>query len=192
MEEVWHGLAPPYLPLFAWLEKRGPRPDPAQAPVFRPPMLAHPLEAADLAGACSRPIGAPNGNGTASACSSWQPKAAERLYSRGAEDISGAFPEIMDAMDFHAVLDGELLVVRDGQAAPFAHLQQRLNRKIVSARMMAEYPVGIRLYDTAVRGSRGCTSAAVRCSADAAGSLVCADAPDTDGFVGTDRVRLAR
>ena len=58
----------------------------------------------------------------------------KRLYSRGAEDISGAFPEILDAMDFHAVLDGELLVVRDGQAAPFAHLQQRLNRKIVSAR----------------------------------------------------------
>jgi DNA ligase-1 len=51
------------------------------------------------------------------------------LYSRGAEDISGAFPEIIQAMDFHAVLDGELLVVRDGQAAPFAHLQQRLNRR---------------------------------------------------------------
>src|SRR6201986_1456434 len=50
VEEVWHGLAPPYLPLFAWLEKRAPRPDPALAPVFRPPMLAHPLEAADLAG----------------------------------------------------------------------------------------------------------------------------------------------
>ena len=49
VEEVWHGLEPPYLPLFAWLEGRGPKPDPADAPVFRPPMLAHPLEAADLA-----------------------------------------------------------------------------------------------------------------------------------------------
>ncbi|HSU06190.1 MAG TPA: ATP-dependent DNA ligase, partial [Acetobacteraceae bacterium] len=37
VEEVWHGLAPPYLPLFAWLEGRGSRPDPADAPVFRPP-----------------------------------------------------------------------------------------------------------------------------------------------------------
>src|ERR1700749_1873744 len=45
VEEVWHGLAPPYLTLFAWLEKRAPRPDPAQGPVFRPAMLAHPLGA---------------------------------------------------------------------------------------------------------------------------------------------------
>jgi DNA ligase-1 len=49
VEEVWHGLAPPYLALFAWLEGRAPRPDPANAPVFRPPMLAHPLEEADVA-----------------------------------------------------------------------------------------------------------------------------------------------
>jgi DNA ligase 1 len=146
VEEVWHGLTPPYLPLFAWLEKRAPRPDPAQAPVFRPPMLAHPLEAGDIAGLHP---------------ADWRAEwkwdgirvqlvatgGGRRLYSRGAEDISGAFPEILEAMDFQAVLDGELLVVRDGQVAPFGDLQQRLNRKVVSARMMAEYPVGIRLYD---------------------------------------------
>ena len=103
---------------------------------------------------CNRRTGAPSGNGTASACSLSRPKAGRRLYSRGAEDISGAFPEIVEAMDFHAVLDGELLVVRDGQAAPFADLQQRLNRKVVSARMMADYPVGVRLYDMLFDGCR--------------------------------------
>jgi DNA ligase 1 len=146
VEEVWHGLAPPYLALFAWLEQRGPRPDPADAPVFRPPMLAHPLEAADLAGLQPQDWRA-----------EWKwdgirvqlvaTEGGRRLYSRGADDISGAFPEILEAMDFHAVLDGELLVMRDGQVAPFADLQQRLNRKGVSARMMADYPAGIRLYD---------------------------------------------
>ena len=146
VEEVWHGLAPPYPALFAWLEKRAPRPDPAQAPVFRPPMLAHPLETADIAGMQPDDWRA-----------EWKwdgirvqlvaTEGGRRLYSRGAEDISGAFPEILEAMDFHAVLDGELLVVRDGQVAPFADLQQRLNRKLVSVRMMADYPVGIRLYD---------------------------------------------
>jgi DNA ligase-1 len=146
VEEVWHGLAPPYLALFAWLEKRGPRPDPAQAPVFRPPMLAHPLEATDIAALEPRDWRA-----------EWKwdgirvqlvaTEGGRRLYSRGAEDISPAFPEILEAMEFHAVLDGELLVMRDGQAAPFADLQQRLNRKVVSARMMADFPVGIRLYD---------------------------------------------
>ncbi len=47
IEEVWHGLAPPYAPLFAWLEGRGPRPDVSNAPVFRPLMLSHPLEDSD-------------------------------------------------------------------------------------------------------------------------------------------------
>ena len=146
VEEVWHGLAPPYLALFAWLEKRGPRPDPAQVPVFRPPMLAHPLEVADIA-ALQPPDWRAEWKWDGIRVQLVSTEGGRRLYSRGAEDISGAFPEIVEAMDFQAVLDGELLVIRDGQAAPFADLQQRLNRKVVSARMMADYPVGIRLYD---------------------------------------------
>lgn len=146
VEEVWHGLAPPYGPLFAWLEGRAARPDSGAAPVFRPPMLAHALEAPDLA--ALRP---------ADWRAEWKwdgirvqlvaTSAGCRLYSRGAEDISAAFPEILAAMDFHAVLDGELLVIRDGTVAPFADLQQRLNRKSVTARQMQRFPVAVRLYD---------------------------------------------
>jgi DNA ligase 1 len=156
VEEVWHGLEPPYLPLFAWLEGKGPKPHPADQPVFRPPMLAHPLEAADLA---------------ALAPADWRAEwkwdgirvqlvataGGRRIYSRGAEDISASFPEILEAMDFHAVLDGELLVLRDGPdgatAAPFADLQQRLNRKIVTQAMMQRFPVGVRLYDMLFEGA---------------------------------------
>jgi DNA ligase 1 len=151
VEEVWHGLAPPYAPLFAWLEGRAPRPDPADQPVFRPPMLAHPLEAADIAALHPQDWRA-----------EWKwdgirvqlvaTAGGRRLYSRGAEDISAAFPEIVEAMDFHAVLDGELLVVREGRVAPFADLQQRLNRKGVTAKTMQEYPAGIRLYDLLFEG----------------------------------------
>jgi DNA ligase-1 len=151
IEEVWHGLAPPYLPLFAWLEGRADRPDPAGAPVFRPPMLAHPLEDTDLAaldptdwlaewkwdGIRVQFVAAAGG---------------VRLYSRGAEDISAAFPEMVTPVDFQAVLDGELLVIRDGQVAPFADLQQRLNRKVVTAAMMRRFPVLIRAYDLMIDG----------------------------------------
>jgi DNA ligase-1 len=56
-------------------------------------------------------------------------------------------------MSFHAVLDGELLVIRDGTVAPFADLQQRLNRKTVSAKMVAQYPVGVHLYDLLFDGA---------------------------------------
>jgi DNA ligase-1 len=152
VEEVWHGLAPPYLALFAWIEGRAPRPDPADAPVFRPPMLAHPLEPADLAaldpalyraewkwdGIRVQLVASPTGR---------------RIYSRGADDVSAAFPEIIEAMDFHAVLDGEMLVVRDGEVAPFADLQQRLNRKQVTAPMLRNFPAGVRLYDILFDGA---------------------------------------
>jgi len=152
IEEVWHGLLPPYAGLFAWIEGRGPKPDPAGAPVFRPPMLAHPLEAPDIAalepaafraewkwdGIRVQLVATPGGR---------------RLYSRGAEDISGGFPEIVDAMGFEAVLDGELLVLRGDAVAPFADLQQRLNRRAVGAKMMADFPVSVRLYDLLFDGA---------------------------------------
>jgi DNA ligase-1 len=56
-------------------------------------------------------------------------------------------------MAFHGVLDGELLVIRDGAVAPFADLQQRLNRKTVSAKLLRDHPAGIRLYDILFDGA---------------------------------------
>ena len=146
IEEIWHGLAPPYAGLFAWLEGRGDKPDPAGAPVFRPPMLAHPLEAPDIAALDPAAFRA-----------EWKwdgirvqlvaTEQGRRIYSRGADDVSGAFPEILDAMAFKGVLDGELLVLRDGEVAPFADLQQRLNRKAPGPKMLRDFPVWVRLYD---------------------------------------------
>ncbi len=146
IEEVWHGLEPPYTDLFAWLSGTAPRPDAAQKPVFRPVMLAHPIEAKDLVnldwsahraewkwdGIRVQIVSTPHG---------------KRLYSRSADDISATFPEIIAAMNFYAVLDGELLVIRDGVVAPFSDLQQRLNRKTISAAIKQNYPVAVRLYD---------------------------------------------
>ncbi|MDB5465939.1 MAG: ligase, ATP-dependent, partial [Phenylobacterium sp.] len=50
------------------------------------------------------------------------------------------------------VIDGELLVMREGRVASFADLQQRLNRKSVDARLMAAYPAGVRAYDILAEG----------------------------------------
>jgi DNA ligase-1 len=152
VEEVWHGLRPPYQPLFAWLEGRGPKPDPADAPVFRPPMLAHPLEKPDII-ALNPPDWRAEWKWDGIRVQVVATSGGRRLFSRGADDISGAFPEIVAAMDFHAVLDGELLVLRAGAVAPFADLQQRLNRKVVTAKIMAQFPVGVRLYDLLFDGT---------------------------------------
>ena len=147
IEEVWHALEPPYGDLFAWLEGRGERPD-AEAPGrFRPVMLAVALdEAVDFAKLDPADFEA-----------EWKwdgirvqaviEQGVRKLYSRTGDEISGAFPDLMAALDFEGAIDGELLVIRDGDVAPFSDLQQRLNRKTVSAKVMEAYPAAIRAYD---------------------------------------------
>jgi DNA ligase-1 len=71
-----------------------------------------------------------------------------RLYSRTGDDTATAFPDLIDAMNFDAVLDGELLVGRPPEwTGTFSDLQQRLNRKSVSPKMREQYPVFVRCYD---------------------------------------------
>jgi DNA ligase-1 len=149
VEEVWHALKPPYAELFDWAEGRAEKPDARAMPVFRPFMLAHPLEetTVDL--------------GDYAAEWKWDGIRVQlvnmggevRIYSRGGEEITRAFPEVAAAIDWHGVLDGELLVRgahqggAEGGAASFNALQQRLGRKTVSAKMLAEAPAFVRLYD---------------------------------------------
>jgi DNA ligase-1 len=115
-------------------------------------MLAHPLEEADLAALDPVAYRAEwKWDGIRVQVTSGPGGA--RVWSRGAEDISATFPEIIAALDFHAVLDGELLVLREGKVAPFADVQQRLNRKTVTAKIQRDYPVAIRLYDILFDGT---------------------------------------
>src|SRR6185312_12435988 len=48
IEEVWHGLKPPYANLFAWLEGKAARPDIDHAARFHPLMLSNPIEDKDF------------------------------------------------------------------------------------------------------------------------------------------------
>jgi DNA ligase 1 len=147
IEEVWHALTPPYLDLFQWLEGKIERPDPGTKPVFRPVMLAHPIEEEDW------PRLSPDDFAAEWKWDGIRVQVAARggevkMFSRQGDDISGAFPEIRSAFQGHdCVVDGELLVMRDGEIAPFNDLQQRLNRKSVTPKMMQMYPPHVRLYD---------------------------------------------
>ncbi|MBS0267820.1 MAG: cisplatin damage response ATP-dependent DNA ligase [Proteobacteria bacterium] len=147
IEEIWHALAPPYLELFQWLDGKAERLDPGAKPVFRPVMLAHPIEEEDW------PRLAPEDFAAEWKWDGIRVQVAARggdvrMFSRQGDDISGAFPEIRSAFQGHdCVVDGELLIMRDGAIAPFNDLQQRLNRKSVTAKMMTAYPPHVRLYD---------------------------------------------
>ncbi|MDO8899869.1 MAG: cisplatin damage response ATP-dependent DNA ligase [Phenylobacterium sp.] len=147
VEEVWHALHAPYEDLFAWLEGHGERPSPNAPGRFRPVMLAQAIdEAVDFARL-----------DPATYVAEWKwdgiriqavsEAGVKRLYSRTGDDISGVFPDVVEALDFEGALDGELLVRRDGVVAPFGDLQQRLNRKSVDAKMLRTYPAAIRAYD---------------------------------------------
>ncbi|HTV45437.1 MAG TPA: cisplatin damage response ATP-dependent DNA ligase [Stellaceae bacterium] len=146
IEEVWHGLDPPYRPLFAWLEGLAPAPEAGDLPNFCPLMLAQPLEDTDLAALDPRDYLAEwkwDGIRVQLVARGGQ----KRLYSRSGDEIGAAFPDIGAALPDAVTLDGELLVVRDGAVGSFNDLQQRLNRKTPTARMLHEFPAAVRLYD---------------------------------------------
>ena len=173
IELMWPGLTPPYLDLFAWLEGRAEKPVNLDPAPFRPVMLAHAIENTDFAnldaadfiaewkwdGIRVQAVSGRDARGNMLA----------RLYSRSGEDITKSFPDLLpslllqDSSDLehdasrkplhtfrhHApfAIDGELLVVRDGRVQTFNVLQQRLNRKVVSPKLMKDYPIHLRAYD---------------------------------------------
>lgn len=161
VEEVWHGIEPPYAALFDWAEGRAEQPVATDLPLFRPFMLAHPLEdlRVDLADYAAEwkwdgirvqivHVVSANGGET-------------RLYSRAGDDITASFPDVARAFSTPGVVDGELMVKGEAQgsdeeggaAASFNALQQRLGRKIVSGRMLDQYPAFVRLYDILFDGA---------------------------------------
>src|SRR3569623_1784989 len=147
LEEIWHGLAMPYAALFAWLDGKGDRPDIDHASRFHPLMLSNPIdEAKDLAVLNPEDFSA-----------EWKwdgirvqlilGQGAASLFSRTGGDIAEAFPDIVDNVFGEAVLDGEMLVGQEREAAPFNDLQQRLNRKVATPKLMEEFPAFIRVND---------------------------------------------
>lgn len=151
VEEVWHGLRPPFTELFDWAEGRAEQPSVRDVPVFRPFMLAHPLEETRV----SLDNYAAEWKWDGIRVQLVHAGGETRLYSRTGDDISGSFPDVAEAFRTPAVLDGELLVRGEAQgsgldvdsAASFNALQQRLGRKNVSQKMLGQYPAFVRLYD---------------------------------------------
>lgn len=151
VELVWPGLVPPYSDLFAWLEGRGEKPVNRDPAPFRPVMLAHAIEDADFPNLKAEDftaewkwdgirIQAVSGQGD-------DGQIVARLYSRSGEDISKSFPDLLSSLRIPGAIDGELLVLREARVQTFNVLQQRLNRKSVTPKLMKEFPIHLRAYD---------------------------------------------
>ena len=156
IEMLWPGLAPPYAELFAWLEGRADMPVSHDPAPFRPAMLAHAIEETDFTALEPREfmaewkwdgirVQAVTGLGD-------EGTAVTRLYSRTGEDISKSFPDLAEALRLPGTVDGELLILREGRVQTFNVLQQRLNRKAVTPKLLLEFPAHLRAYDLLVDG----------------------------------------
>jgi ATP-dependent DNA ligase len=154
LELLWPALRPPFVELFAWLEGRAAKPVNRDPAAFRPPMLAHAIEESELGtldpadfiaewkwdGIRVQAVAGCDASG----------RIVARLYSRTGEDISASFPDL--ALRLPVALDGELLIMRDGRVQSFNVLQQRLNRKTVTPKLLANFPAHLRAYDLLMEG----------------------------------------
>jgi ATP-dependent DNA ligase len=72
------------------------------------------------------------------------------IWSRGEDLVTERFPEIVAcarALPDGTVLDGEIVVWKGGRVAPFALLQQRIGRKVLGKKVLADAPAGFIAYD---------------------------------------------
>ena len=154
VEELWHALHAPYEDLFAWLEGRTERPSADNPGRFRPAMLAQAIDEAVDLGKLDPADHAAEWKWDGIRVQLVNEGGVRRLYTRTGDDISRTFPDVVDALSDEGVIDGELLVMREGKVASFADLQQRLNRKAVDARLLAAFPAAVRAYDLLAEGAQ--------------------------------------
>lgn len=147
IEELWHGLEPPYENLFAWIDGKSDMPDISNSIRYLPVMLAHPIdEEKDLERIKPETHTAEwKWDGIRVQISS--NKEETKIFSRTGDDISGSFPDLVEAVNFHGIVDGELLVKTRQGVGSFNDLQQRLNKKKPSAKLIKERPAHFRGYD---------------------------------------------
>jgi DNA ligase-1 len=79
------------------------------------------------------------------------------VYTRTMDRADASFPDVVRAVaqvpgDF--LLDGELVPWRDGQVLPFAHIQKRLGRKVLTPKMLRDNPVVFVAFDVLYRDGR--------------------------------------
>jgi len=160
IERIWSAFTPPYHVLFDWLEGRTPEPVLPDEVFFHPPMLAPALDEAELDQMNPSDYAAEWKWDGIRVQLSGDGQGKVRLFSRSGDDISEAFPEITTSFTCRAVIDAELLIRRESlhpkttklpgvlpDVASFNQLQQRLNRKTVSPKLLADSPAMLCCYD---------------------------------------------
>lgn len=146
VEQIWHSMQAPYEDLFKWLEHKSDKPSSAGQIYFHPVMLSHPLDEKDLLSIQSSDYSFERKYDGIRVQIIVSEK-GKALYTRTGDNISHAFPDVLESFNSPVVLDGELIIIKDKKVCSFNELQQRLNRKVVSKKLLNDLPAGVILYD---------------------------------------------
>ena len=147
IEKIWHGLLLPYQNLFDWLDDKKPEPKIDIFKTFHPMMLANPINK-DEDFAILNPK---------DFVAEWKWDGIRvqiiinnnevTLFSRNGDNITHSFPDVKFSSKKNVIIDGELLVGKNFEPSSFNDLQQRLNRKKVSSKILEDFPAFIKAYD---------------------------------------------
>lgn len=147
VEELWHGVSPPYQSLFDWIDGRAPMPDISNMLTYSPVMLAHPIDAEKDFGRISSTSHQAEWKWDGIRVQIAAGSSGVKIFSRKGDDISHSFPDLVGAVDFDAVIDGELLIRHNGDIGTFNDLQQRLNKKKPAKALIQKLPAHVIAYD---------------------------------------------
>lgn len=153
IEELWHGVSPPYQELFEWIDDRAPMPDISGTLTYSPVMLAHPIDVEKDLGRITPHSHQAEWKWDGIRVQIAANETDVKIFSRKGDDISHSFPDLVEAVDFDAVIDGELLVSREGEIGSFNDLQQRLNKKKPTKALVQRLPAHVIAYDILREGN---------------------------------------
>ncbi len=78
-----------------------------------------------------------------------------RLFSRRLNEIASSYPEVaqtLASLRGDAILDGEIVAMRDGRILPFRELQARLRRKTLDESLLRDVPIAYVVFDVLAHG----------------------------------------
>ena len=76
------------------------------------------------------------------------------IYTRTMDRTDASFPDVVGAMrklPGDILLDGEIVPYRDGKVLPFAHIQKRLGRKVLTPKIIRDNPCAFIAFDILYR-----------------------------------------
>ena len=79
------------------------------------------------------------------------------IYTRTMEQCEDSYPDVVAEvrkLPGEFLLDGEIVPYADGAVLPFAHIQRRLGRKVLSAKIIRENPLRFIAFDILYRDGR--------------------------------------